>query len=171
MAEDRATATHAVFEVTRVVKAQRSLVWTAWSEAERLQHWWGPKGCQVKVEGLEFRPGGFFHYAMHFKGNAPPMWGRFMYREIAAPDRIVWLNSFSNETCGITRAPFEQVFPLEMQNTVTFSERDGATTIHLAARPHGATAAERQVFEGMFASLATGYGGTLDQLEAYLARA
>ena len=158
------------FELTRVFKAPRSLVWKAWSEAERLQEWWGPKGCTLKVAGLEFRPGGFFHYAMHFSSDAPPMWGRFMYREIIAPECIVWLNSFSSDGCGITRAPFDQVIPLEIQNTVTFEERLGTTTVNLQARPHGASDEEVKVFDGMFASLAQGYGGTLDQLHDHLAK-
>lgn len=157
------------FEITRTFKAPRDLVWKAWSEPARLQAWWGPKGCKIKVAKLEFRPGGFFHYAMQYS-NGPPMWGRFLFREIAAPERIVWLNSFSNETCGVTRAPFGQPFPLEMQNTVTLTEREGMTTITLRASPHGETEEERNTFEGMFASLAQGYGGTFEQLSDYLNR-
>ena len=52
---------------------------------------------------------------------------------------IQWLNSFSNETCGITRAPFGIAFPLEIENTVTFADRDGGTVVSLRAEPHGAT--------------------------------
>jgi uncharacterized protein YndB with AHSA1/START domain len=158
------------FELTRVFKAPRSFVWKAWSERERLQEWWGPKGCTLKVADLEFRPGGFFHYAMHFSKDAPPMWGRFMYREIIDQERLVWLNSFSNEGCGITRAPFPQAIPLEILNTVTFEERQGMTTLKLQARPHGASGEEAKVFEAMFTSLAEGYGGTLDQLHDHLAK-
>ena len=83
--------------------APRDLVWKAWSEPARLQEWWGPKGCKVEIKKLEFRPGGFFHYVMGYSSGAE-MWGRFMYREIEAPHRLVWLNSFSNPGCGITRA-------------------------------------------------------------------
>src|SRR5262249_30886540 len=55
------------------------------------------------------------HYAMKFE-NAPTMWGRFNYREIAAPEHMVWLNSFANTRCGIARAPFSENCPLEIQN-------------------------------------------------------
>jgi hypothetical protein len=48
---------------------------------------------------------------MNFEG-APSMRGRFNYREIAALERMVWLNSFSNERCGITRPPFSETCPL-----------------------------------------------------------
>lgn len=157
------------FTITRVFDAPLPLVWKAWSAADQLQAWWGPKGCTIKVAALEFRPGGFFHYAMQFPGS-PAMWGRFMYREIVHEQRIAWLNSFSNEGCGITRAPFEQPIPLEILNEATFTETGGKTKVALRARPYGASDEEIAVFNGMFASLNEGYSGTLDQLEAALAR-
>ena len=164
------TSPDGAFVIQRTYDAPRHLVWRAWSEAEQLQTWWGPKGCTIKVARLEFRPGGFFHYAMQFS-NGPPMWGRFLYRDIAGEERIVWLNSFSNEGCGITRAPFDQLIPLEILNEVTFAEQAGQTTVTLHARPHGAADNERKVFEGMFASLSEGYGGTFDKLAKALGNA
>lgn len=158
------------FEITRVFKAPRARVWSAWSRADELQHWWGPKGCSIEVRLLEFRPGGFFHYAMKFAG-APTMWGRFNYREIVPGERIVWLNSFSNENGGIARAPFSELCPLEIENFVTFTEQAGATTVALRARPFGESSQERQYFEDLRPSLNDGYGGTLDQLTSHLAKA
>jgi uncharacterized protein YndB with AHSA1/START domain len=156
-----------VFTITRQFKLPLAVVWQAWSEAERLQQWWGPKGCKLDVRRLEFRPGGFFHYAMNFDG-APPMWGRFNYREIVPQAKLVWLNSFSNERCGIARAPFSDVCPLEIENTATFTEQDGVTTVTLRAQPFGETADERQFFVDLQPSLEQGYGGTFDQLALYL---
>jgi uncharacterized protein YndB with AHSA1/START domain len=158
------------FVITREFDAPRELVWNAWTNPDSMRKWWGPKGCTVHAARLEFRPGGFFHYSMQFRKGAPPMWGRFMYREIDAPERLIWLNSFSNAGCGITRAPFDQMIPLEIQNTVTFDERDGSTIVALQAQAHGASDDECKVFEGMFASMENGYGGTLTQLEDYLAK-
>jgi uncharacterized protein YndB with AHSA1/START domain len=158
------------FVITRLFKAPRARVWKAWSEADQLEHWWGPKGCSIEVLSFEFRPGGFFHYAMKFAG-APTMWGRFNYREIAGPERIVWLNSFANENCGITRAPFSAVCPLEIENTLTLTERDGATTVTLRALPFGEVEEERKYFEALQPSLEQGYGGTFDQLTDHLTKA
>jgi uncharacterized protein YndB with AHSA1/START domain len=170
MPESNPSAADGTFVITRVFSAPCQLVWAAWSEAEQMQKWWGPTGCSIKIANFEFRPGGFFHYAMQYS-NGPGMWGRFLYRDIAAPDRIVWLNSFSNPGCGITRAPFNQSFPLEMLNDVAFTEKAGKTTVTLHARPHGAEASEIEVFVGMFASLNQGFGGTFDRLAALLAKA
>lgn len=161
------TSPNAPFELIRTVQAPRARVWQAWTDADELKHWWGPKGCKLTVESLDFREGGFFHYAMKYS-NGPAMWGRFLYREIAAPERLVWLSSFANDRCGISRAPFPGDLPLEIQNTVTFTEQAGATTIALTATPFGASDIENAFFAAMFASLEQGYGGTLDQLEAHL---
>lgn len=154
--------------LTRSFAAPRDRVWKSWSEASELQRWWGPKGCEIEVGRFEFRPGGFFHYALRFP-HSDPMWGRFLYREIAAPGRLVWLSSFSNSGCGITRAPFGGAIPLEIHNEATFIEEDGKTMLTLRSHPHGATREEEGVFRDMFSSIQQGFGGTFDRLDAHLA--
>ncbi|MGL4395242.1 MAG: SRPBCC family protein [Hyphomicrobium sp.] len=156
------------FTITRVFDAPRDAVWKAWSDPAQLATWWGPKGCRIEISKLEFRPGGFFHYAMRFP-DASAMWGRFLYRVIDEPGRIVWLNSFSNPGCGITRAPFDEKIPLEILNDVSFAAVDGGTALTLTATPHGADAEECAAFAALSASMNEGYGGTLDQLAAALA--
>jgi hypothetical protein len=100
------------------------------------------------------------------------MFGRFVYREIVAPERLVFINSFSDANGGITRAPFPQIgptWPLEVLNTLTLSEQAGQTTLTLRGGPINATDEERKTFAGMFDSLRQGFTGTFDQLAAYLA--
>jgi uncharacterized protein YndB with AHSA1/START domain len=171
-ASDDKPSRNSAFAITRVFKAPRNRVWKAWSEADQLKHWWGPKGCSIEMRRFELRPGGFFHYAMKFAG-ALPMWGRFNYREIVAPERIVWLNSFSNEKCGIARAPFSDLCPLEIENSVTLREHNGSTTVSLRAEPFGEVAEERKFFDELCSSrsLEQGYVGTFEQLADYLAKA
>ena len=169
-ASDEKTSMNSAFEITRVFKAKRDRVWEAWNQADQLEQWWGPKGCSIEIRRFEFRPGGFLHYAMKF-ADAPTMWGRFNYREIVVHERIVWLNSFSNEKCGITRAPFSEFCPLEIENFVTFTERAGTTIVSLRAEPFGEVAEERKYFEDLRSSLEQGYGGTFEQLADYLAKA
>jgi uncharacterized protein YndB with AHSA1/START domain len=158
-----------VFELTRVFEAPRERVWEAWSTADQLGKWWGPKGCSIEIGRFEFRPGGFCHYSMEY-ALTPKTWGRFNYREIAKPERLAWLNSFANENCGITRAPFSEFCPLEIQNTVTFEERNGTTVMSLRAEPFGETEEERSFFEELCTSrsLEKGYTGTCEALDAFL---
>ena len=155
------------FLITRRFQQPLARVWQAWSEAEQFQKWWGPKGCRIDLRRFEFRPGGFLHYAMNFP-DAPAMWGRFSFREITPHERVVWLNAFSNERCGIARAPFSEQCPLEIQNTAAFTEEGGATVLTLRALPFGELDDERAYFEALHPSLEQGYGGTLDALAAHL---
>jgi uncharacterized protein YndB with AHSA1/START domain len=157
------------FVISRTFDAPRDLVWKAWTEAEHLAHWWGPKGCTLRVVKLEFRPGGIFHYAMQFKPGHE-MWGRFIYREIAAPERLVFVSSFSDASGGSTRGPFSQTWPLGVLNNLTLTEQGGKTTLTLRGGPINPTPEELKTFTDMFDSMRQGYGGTFDQLAAYLAK-
>ena len=60
---------------------------------------------------LDLRPGGRFHYGMR-SPDGKDMWARFVYREIAAPERIVFVHSFSDEEGNLTRASFSATWPL-----------------------------------------------------------
>jgi uncharacterized protein YndB with AHSA1/START domain len=160
------------FTFSRTFDAPRERVWHAWTNAEALAQWWGPKNATIRVLKLEFRPGGMFHYTMAFQPGHE-MYGRFIYREIVAPERIVFVNSFSDAEGGITRAPFPQLknlWPLEVLNVVTFNEHGGKTMIALRGAPINATEEERQVFAANTASMRQGFGGTFDQLADFLAK-
>jgi uncharacterized protein YndB with AHSA1/START domain len=156
------------FVFTRVLDAPRELIFKAWTEPEHLKEWWGPKGFAMVSLRLDLRPGGVFHYCMRAP-NGSEMWGKFVYREIVAPERIGFVNSFSDEKGNLTRHPLSSSWPLEVLNILTFTEHSGKTTLSLQGRPFNATEEERTTFEAGFASMQQGFGGTLDQLAAYLA--
>ena len=156
------------FVITREFDAPRELVFKAWTEAERLARWWGPKGCAIEVRKLEVKPGGVFHYVMRLP-NGQAMWGKFVYREIARPERMVFVNSFSDESSATRRSPFHESWPLEVLNTMTLAEHDGKTTLTLRGGPINATAEERKVFLSFHESMQKGFEGTFEQLEQYLA--
>lgn len=98
------------------------------------------------------------------------MWGRFVYRDIQPPERLVFVNSFADQDGNITRAPFSPTWPLEIENRLTLTEADGKTTLTLRGGPINATKEERQTFWKAQQSLRQGFAGTFDQLAAYLAR-
>jgi uncharacterized protein YndB with AHSA1/START domain len=156
------------FTIIRTFDAPRDLVWQAFADGERLGQWWGPKGCEITVRQFDFRPGGLFVYGMTWPG-APIMWARFEYREISEPERIVFVNSFSDEAGNIARAPFfDGRWPLQVLTVVTLAEQDGKTTITLHAGPIHATEIEQQTFLSNFESMQGGYGGTFDKLDDHL---
>lgn len=157
----------APFAITRTVRAPRDLVWRCLCEREKFMRWWGPASHRTTAASFDFRPGGFCHYSMTADGEA--MWGRFLYLEINAPERLVFINAFSDAGGALQRAPWEPRWPLEMHNTLTLAESGGDTTLHLQVRPVGDDEAEAAVFREGIADMQMGFGQTFDQLSALLA--
>jgi uncharacterized protein YndB with AHSA1/START domain len=159
------------FVISRVFDAPRNLLWECFTKPERMKAWWGPKGLTVAAAKMDLRPGGSYHYGLRTPDDRV-MWGKFVYREICAPERLVWVNSFSDEAGGITRHPMNPGWPLELLTTVTFEEQAGGKTrLTIRWTPLNATAAERGIFDAGHGSMQQGWGGTLDQLAAYVAGA
>jgi uncharacterized protein YndB with AHSA1/START domain len=156
--------------VTRAFDAPRGLVCKAWTEPERLANWWGPKGFAWACGMMDLRPGGIFHYGMTAPDGKTTMWGRFVYREVVEPSRLVFVVSFSDANGGVARHPAAADWPLEVLNVLTLEESGGKTTLTLEGWPLHADEAERKAFEGGIGSMEKGFGGTLDQLAAYLAK-
>ncbi len=156
------------FEISRLYDAPRARVWQAWTEPERLKQWWGPRGFKVHTCKLDLRPGGTFLYGMKAPDGSD-MWGKFVYREVKAPERLEFVVSFSDPQGGVTRHPGMENWPRYLLSTVEFSEVSGKTRVKVTWTPHEATEVERKVFEEGRAGMQQGWTGTLDQLEAYLA--
>ncbi len=170
MAAQGHPTTHAeepVFEIERTFDAPRELVWKAWTEPERLAQWWGPKGFTMLASKMELRPGGIYHYGMQAPGGQD-MWGTFTFREIDPPQRLVFVVSFADKDTNVVRHPMSPNWPLEVLTTLTFTEREGKTTLTLAGGPINATEVERATYRDGHKSMQQGFKGTFDQLAEYL---
>jgi uncharacterized protein YndB with AHSA1/START domain len=168
MAQQQPAAAGPEFVIARTFDAPRELVWKAWTEPERFARWFGPKGSVVTVNRLELRPGGICHYALKMP-NGPDMWGRFEYREIVPPERLVWVHSFADAAGEPAPSPFGGPWPLLTLSTVTLEAPGDKTTVTIRWVPIDPTAEERAAFEANFDSMQGGWGGTFERLEAYLA--
>jgi uncharacterized protein YndB with AHSA1/START domain len=168
------------FVISRVFDAPRDKVWQAWTEAERLKKWWGPAGFKVHTCKVDLRPGGVFHYGMTAPDGSE-MWGKMAYREIEAPKKLVFINSFSDPKGGVTRHPWHMSWPLEMLSTITFESigsdagRDakgqggGKTKVTVHWVPGDASSElECKTFDEGRDSMKQGWGGTLEQLTNHL---
>jgi uncharacterized protein YndB with AHSA1/START domain len=163
-----ATTKDADFVISRVFDAPREVLWKAFTEPERMKQWFGPKGVTVVAARIDLRPGGTCHCGMRTP-DGQVMWAKFVYREIAPPQRLVWVHSFSDEAAGITRHPLSPTWPLEMLTTVTFEEAPGGkTNLTIRWSPINASAAEQQTFDAAHDGMRQGWSGTFDQLAAYL---
>jgi uncharacterized protein YndB with AHSA1/START domain len=154
----------------RVFNAPRKIVFEAFTKSEHLNEWWGPKGFTMHTVKLDLRPGGIFHYRMK-SPEGFQMWGKFVYREIIKPEKMVFVVSFSDEHGGITRHPMSATWPLEVLNTLTLEEENGKTTLTLRGAPINASEEEIKTFESNFPGMEQGFKGTFDQLEEFLAKA
>jgi len=157
------------FVISRAFDAPRELVWKAFTDPEHMKNWWGPKGFTMRFSRMDFRPGGSYHYCMR-SPDGHDMWGKFVYREIVAPERIVFINSFSDENGGVTRHPMAPTWPLEMLSTFTFAEQNGKTTLTIRWSPINATEEELKTFDAGRTGMNQGWSGTFEQLENYLAK-
>ncbi len=155
------------FVITRLIDAPREMVWRAFTEVEHLKHWWGPKGFTMMSCTLDLRVGGTFHYGMK-SPEGYEMWGKWIFREIVAPERLGILVSFSDKDGGITRHPMAPDWPAQMQGTSIFTEQGNKTLLTNRTIAFDATEVERKMFEDGFASMEQGFSGTYDQLAEYL---
>lgn len=163
------TVTGSEFVIERVLDAPRDLVFRAWTEAEHLRRWWGPKGSEVTSVRMEPWPGGTFLFSLRtFDGSV--LWGKWVFREVVPPERLVFVSSFSDPEATVAPVPFDANFPLEVHSVVTFADEGGKTRLTMRQIPLNATDAQRETFEALFPSMEQGWGGTLEVLAEYLAK-
>src|SRR4051812_20264057 len=149
-----ATATRSAdFVISRVFDAPRELLWKCVTDPERMKQWWGPKGFTVLVSKMDLRPGGTYLYGMRTP-DGKDMWGRMVYREIVPPEKIVFINSFSDENGGLTRHPISPTWPIELLSVFTFEEQPGGKTkFTVRWSPYNPTAEEQATFDNGHASM------------------
>lgn len=157
------------FTLVREFDAPRDVVWKAWTDVTELKRWFSPQGFTLPTANLDLRPGGIFHYGLR-SPDGHEMWGKWTFREIVPPEKLVVVVSFSDAQQGVTRHPMSATWPLETLSATTFTQRDGKTTLRLEWSPLNATEAERKTFDNSHDGMKIGWGGTMDQLAAYLAQ-
>lgn len=90
---DKDTAT---IYITREFAADLDLVWDAWTKAEILDQWMGPKPWRVQTKEMDFREGGRWLYAMISPENVA-RWSLVEYIKIRPKSSFSTKNSFSDE--------------------------------------------------------------------------
>jgi uncharacterized protein YndB with AHSA1/START domain len=158
---------HAPFTISRLLKAPRQLVWDVYSKPEHLVHWFGPKGSSMPHCALDFRVGGTFHYSMK-TGEGMELWGKWLLRELAEPEKIGLVQHFSDPQGGVTRNPWAPTWPLYTLSTTTLTEQDGGTLMTLVWAPYEASEEESALFAASHDSMTQGWSGNIDVLEDYL---
>jgi uncharacterized protein YndB with AHSA1/START domain len=140
--------------ITRIFDAPRSRVFAAWTDAEHLAHWFGPKSFTVPSCETDPRPGGAFRVCMR-SPQGDDYWVRGVFREFVAPERLV-IACIAEGEGGFAR--------LEEVIEVTLAEHDGKTRVTLNVTASGATDEAAAILEGMPKTWAK----TVDRLDRHL---
>lgn len=133
--------------ITRVFDAPPALVFRVWSAPEHLVRWWGPKDFTVPTFKADFREGGAWRSCIR-SPEGTDYWCNGVYREIAAPDRLVF--SFR----------WEEENSLDTVVTVTFEDVGGRTRLTFHQAPYRSVEDRDGHLEG--------WGECIDRLEAYV---
>jgi uncharacterized protein YndB with AHSA1/START domain len=120
--------------ITHLFNAPRALVFEAWTDPEKLKHWYAPDGCTIEFKSLDATQGGSFHSCVHDPVHGD-CWIKGLYKEVTAPEKLVFSMIISNENGDDVRsidAGKPEDWPEEVLTTVTFTEIGKQTklTIH-----------------------------------------
>lgn len=92
--------------VKREFDANPDLLWQAWTESELLDQWWAPKPWKAETKTMEFRKGGFWHYAM-VGPEEEKHWGKANYLDVIPKKTFAAKDGFCDEN-GVMNTTFPQ---------------------------------------------------------------
>jgi uncharacterized protein YndB with AHSA1/START domain len=141
-------------DLKRIFDAPRHRVFEAWTRAEHIARWFGPKGFSIHSVAVEARPGGVFRMCMR-SPDGRDFWVRGSYREVVRDERIV-ISCSADDEKGVKR--------LDEVIDVTFTEHAGKTTLTLVAVATGPSAEAAAMLKGM----QQGWSETVHRLDGHL---
>ena len=107
--------------IERIFDASPETVFAAWTRAEHLVRWWGPKDFALPFCEIDFRVGGSYRFCMR-SPEGEDHWVFGEYRDIVEPERIVM--TWNREDVN------GEIWSRTVV-TVTFLEREGKTSFRL----------------------------------------
>jgi uncharacterized protein YndB with AHSA1/START domain len=135
--------------ITREFDAPKHLVYRAWTTPELVKRWWSGKRGEMTVAEIDLRVGGTWRYVMVASGGFEVAF-HGEYRELVPDERIV--------TTEVYEMPGAEPLPAEDEplNIVTFTERDGRTTLELLVQTTSMQLRDMIVGSGMEAGVQEG---------------
>ena len=144
--------------IVRLYDAPRAKVWRACREPEALRQWWGlPTGATMTTCKVDFRVGGALLCEIAQPGN-PPIWFKWIYREIVEGERLV-LEQHASDAEGRELDTIDR--PV---STVILTLEDANGKTKLTVTHKGMASAKYHVWQ-----FEAGWGQSLDRLQAHLA--
>lgn len=133
--------------ITREFAADLDLVWDAFTKAEILDQWVGPKPYRVQTKEMDFRVGGRWLYCMISPENvvANARYSLAKYIEINPKSSFTTRNSFSDENGD----PIDGVFTSSL-TTNSFKAGAGVTTVQIVKKMANLEQLEQFIAAGYF---------------------
>jgi len=119
--------------ITRDFNAPREMVWKALTDPDWVKQWWGPKDFTAPVIRIDLRVGGKYLYCMR-SPDGKDYWSTGIFREIDAPKRLAYTDSFADEKGNVvspTYYGFGPEFPRETLATFSLEDQNGKTILTL----------------------------------------
>lgn len=145
--------------MTRIFKAPRETVFHAFTTAEDLKEWWGPKGWTLPVSRMAFTANGTWDYCMQ-SPTGEMSCGKSVFHDIQVPDSYSYTDYFTDEEGRINPD-----LP-EMRISMAFEEVEGRTKV--SSHTHFQTQDDLKKVMDMGAE--QGMRETWDRLDDYLSR-
>ncbi len=154
---DKATAT---IYVTREFAADLDLVWDAFTKAEILDQWMGPKPYRVQTKEMDFRIGGRWLYAMVTPENVAARWSLAEFVEIQPKSSFTTKNSFSDENGNHVNSGF--TFSITKNSFKAGVEK---TTVQIVKKMASLAELEKFIADGYYEK---GLAMCMNNLDEYL---
>ena len=108
--------------IIHIFDAPIAVVFDAWTNPDKLKHWYAPEGCTIEYKSIDVREGGRFQYYINdpFHGGA---WVMGIYLEIVPPQKLVFRIYLSNENGDIPGKSTDGTstgWPDKVITTITF---------------------------------------------------
>ena len=88
--------------VKREFAAELSLVWDAYTKSEILDRWWAPKPWKAKTKKMDFREGGYWHYAM-VGPEGEEHWALANYKIVQIRKKFTALDAFADADGNVNK--------------------------------------------------------------------
>ncbi len=140
--------------LARVIDAPRSLVYSAWTDPDQIQKWFGPEGMAIETKEIDLNPGGVWRFDM------------------VAPDgtrytsRMVFLRMEAPSLIEVEHGSDQNDDPDKFRMLVTFDEQDDGKTVLTLRQLHPSK--ERRALTIGFGAVEYG-GQTLAKLARHVA--
>lgn len=144
--------------ISRTFNAPRELVFETYTTCEHLKNWWGPRSWPMEECEIDFKEGGKWHFCLRGPNEGDESWALAEYKEIVPPEKIVYIDNFSDE-----KGTINPEMP-SLLNTVKFNSMGDKTEVVTQTRMDSKEELDKLIEMGVI----EGFTESLDRLDEHL---